>query len=92
MIREINGKEYTFRMTRKGIRAAEKAGLKMGSIGDSPVESTYYLWYAALYAEHPMIKAKADELLDDYLDDDSCPESFNDILESLGEGYASVFE
>lgn len=91
MKRVINGKEYEFRMTRKGIRAAERAGLKSDSISETPIEGVYYLWFAALHAEQPMVKSKCDDLLDDYLDDPTCPESFTDIAQSLVEDYQSVF-
>lgn len=92
MIREINGKEYNFRMTRKGIRAAEKSGFKLSDFGNAPMSMAYELWYAALYAEHPMPHGKCDELLDDYLDSESCPESFSDVMEWLSEAYNEVFE
>lgn len=91
MQREINGKTYTFRMTRKGIRAAEKAGMRMSVMPDTPMDAVYYLWYAALYTEHPMTMGKSDELLDTYLDSSDCPESFSDILESLMDEYTEVF-
>ncbi|WAX16246.1 hypothetical protein EL753P1_00024 [Eggerthella phage EL753P1] len=91
MIREINDKDYTFRMTRAGIRAAERAGMSMSDIGAKPMESLYFLWYAALYAEHPMVLKKSDALLDDYLDSADCPESFDDLFGDLAEQYAGVF-
>lgn len=91
MQREINGQKYNFRMTRGGIRAAERAGMNMGEIGDKPMEALYYLWYASLYAEHPMAMKKCDALLDDYLDDSSCPESYEDLIGTLMEDYAAVF-
>lgn len=91
MIREINGKDYTFRMTRAGIRAAERAGMSTSAMGEKPMESLYYLWFAALYAEHPMVMKKTDVLLDDYLDSSDCPESFEDVYGELAEEYAAVF-
>lgn len=91
MKREINGKEYTFRMTRAGVRAAERAGMNMSEIGDKPVAAMYYLWYAALHQEHPMPLKKSDDLLDAYLDDETCPEGFDDLIASLMEDYTEVF-
>lgn len=91
MIREINGKDYSFDMTRAGIRAAERAGMSMEDIGRKPMESLYYLWFASLYSKQPMVMKKSDALLDDYLDSSDCPESFDDLFSDLAEQYAAVF-
>lgn len=91
MNREIEGKKYSFRMTRAGIRAAERAGMNMSEIGDKPMEALYYLWFAALYAEHPMQIKQTDKLLDAYLDDPSCPEAYEDLIKDLSDQYAAVF-
>jgi len=91
MEREINGKTYTFQMTRKSLRQAERAGLRMSAVGDTPMDSTYFLWYAALSGAQPMQITKADDLLDTYLESADCPESFTDIFSSLLEEYNDVF-
>jgi len=90
VVREIEGKEYSFRMTRKSVRKAEEAGMRVSSMGDTPMLALYYLWFAAIIADQPMPKGKSDDLLDAYLDDENCGESFEDILSSLGEEYAEV--
>lgn len=90
--REINGKTYNFKMTRKGIRAAETAGMKISEMGDTPMLALSYLWYAALHATHSIAIKKADELLDAYLDSDDCPENVSDLLEDLMTGYSEVFK
>lgn len=94
MIKErvINGKTYSFKMTRKGIRVAEAAGMKVSEMGDTPMSALSYLWYAALYAKNPIAIKKSDELLDDYLDSNDCPENIQDLLEDLMTGYSEVFK
>lgn len=92
MQREINGEKYNFGMTRGGIRAAERAGLNASTLGDKPMEALYLLWYASLYNSHPMVVKKADNLLDAYLDEDSCPETIEDIMGVLTEEYLAVFK
>lgn len=90
MIREINGKEYTFKLTRKGVRKAEQQGLSIDTT--KPLSMVYGLWFAALMSNHPMPVNKAEDLLDDYLDQDDCPETIADITESLAGEYGSLFE
>lgn len=90
IIREINGKEYSFNMTRKGIRAAEREGFNINQISDKPINSLYYLWYAALYGAHPMNMSKSDELLDSYLDADNT-ESMLDVFTWLSDEFNRVF-
>lgn len=91
MIRTINDKDYTFRITRKGICAAEKAGMNISEMADKPISAAYYLWYAALYAAQPMAFEKSQNLLEDYLDSENCPESFEDVLSCLGKEFSEVF-
>lgn len=91
IIREINGKEYKLAITRKGLREAEKQGMKFDDLASKPMSMLYYLWFAALYASHPMTMAKSDALLDEYLDAPDCPESFAQLLEILSEEFAQVF-
>lgn len=91
MIREINGKKYDFQITRKGIRAAENAGMKMQNIAEQPMLALSYLWYAAIYAKQPMQFNKACDLLDDYLDSEECTESIQDMLTVLSDEYVEVF-
>lgn len=83
MIRTINGKDYTFKITRKGIREAENHGFRMDEMEGKPLTMLYSLWYAALYANHPMTAKKSDDLLDEYLDSPDCTETMFDVLESL---------
>lgn len=89
--REIEGVEYTFQMTRAGIRAAERAGMNMSEVGEKPMVALYFLWYASLYNQHPMAIKKTDALLDAYLDDPNCPESYEDLIGELIEEYSAVF-
>lgn len=91
IIREINGKEYKLSITRKGLREAEKQGMKLGDLADKPMSMLYYLWFAALYGQHPMPMSKSDALLDDYLDDPNCSETFSDLLDVLSEDFSQVF-
>lgn len=90
MQRTINGKDYSFNMTRQGLRAAERMGFTVDSISSMPNTAAVYLWYAALGGKIPL--KKAEELLDDYLDDPNCPETFADVFESLADAYGSAFE
>lgn len=90
--REINGKTYKFKMTRKGIRAAEAQGFRISTVSDAPMSGFSYLWYASLYAAHPMAFDKACDLLDSYLDDPTCGESVSDLLNELVEEYGKIFE
>lgn len=89
--REINGKTYNFKMTRKGIRAAEAAGMHISEMSETPMSALSYLWYAALYASHPMPIKKTDELLDAYLDGKGCNETIQSLLEDLMNGYSEIF-
>lgn len=91
MIREIDGKKYDFKITRKGIRAAEKAGMKMQNIIDQPMLFLSYMWYAAIYASQPISFDKACDLLDEYLDSEDCFESIEQMLTDLSDEYAEVF-
>lgn len=89
MIRTINGKDYNFKMTRKGLRKAESLGMDVNEIGSKPNLTLAYLWYAELYAAHPMKFDAAVELLDDFLDTEE--ETFTDLFEQLSNDYAEVF-
>lgn len=90
IVKTIDGKEYTFGITRKGLRMAEQQGLNINEIADKPISAIYYLWYAALYGKHPMSMSKSDELLDKYLDEcDS--ENMSEVLVWLSEDFARVF-
>ncbi|MBQ1779954.1 MAG: hypothetical protein II001_00790 [Bacteroidales bacterium] len=91
MIREINGKKYDFKITRKGIRAAEKAGMKMQSIVEQPMLFLSYMWYAAIYAAQPVTFEKSCDLLDEYLDSEDCSESIEQMLTDFSNEYAEVF-
>ena len=91
MIRTINGKDYNFKMTRKGIRAAEQAGMDLTDLQTKPLTADSYLWYAALYAAQPITYKAACDLMDNYLDDDSIPETMGEIIESLSTDYTKVF-
>ena len=91
MIRTINGKDYNFKITRKGLREAEKQGMRFNEMMDKPLSMLYYLWYAALYASHPMSLAKTDELLDAYLDNPDTTETMSDVLETLTDEFGQVF-
>lgn len=90
MIREINGKEYNFEFTRRVVRDAEKKGFELAE--GKPATMAYELWNIGLRKNHPMPSAKSDDLFDDYLDSDDCPESFSDIVESLVNQYSEAFE
>ena len=90
MIRSINGKDYNFKMTRKGLRAAETAGMDMAELASKPMLALSYLWFAELYAAHPMKFDKACDLLDDFLDNDPS-EDFSSLLEEFTNDYTLVF-
>ena len=91
IIREIDGKEYKLAITRRGLREAEKQGMKFDDFTSKPLSMLYYLWYAALYANHPMTMAKSDALLDSYLDSPDCPEDISTLLEALSDEFSLVF-
>lgn len=90
-VREIDGKEYTFMITRRGLREAEKQGFRLDDIESKPLSALYYLWFAALYAKHPMSMVKSDTLLDSYLDAPDCEEGMDSLLGLLGDEFSSVF-
>lgn len=90
VIREIEGKEFKFRMTRRSIRVAESNGLSTSN-EFQPMTMLYALWFAGIYTEQPMSKSKADDLLDAYLDGKSCNETYETLIESLMNQYSEVF-
>ena len=90
IIRTIEGKDYFFSITRKGLRMAEQQGFNINEIADKPMTALYYLWYAALYGKQPMSMNKSDDLLDKYLDEDGS-ESMADVLNWLTEDFSRVF-
>lgn len=90
MERTINGKDYELKMTRKSIRRAEKEGMRLSELGDTPVGALYALWYAAIAGKQPMTVNKSDDLLDEYLDGEDCEEKASDLLAVLVEEYGSV--
>lgn len=91
IICEIEGKEYKLAITRRGLREAEKLGMKFTDMESKPMSMVYYLWYAALYASQPMSMNKSDELLDKYLDSPDCPHTLVTLLDALSEEFNSVF-
>lgn len=90
IIREIDGKEYKFAMTRRGLREAERQGFDLNSVEGKPMSALYYLWYAALWAAQPLSLAKSDELLDKYLDSENA-ESVDDVFAWLSDDFMRVF-
>ena len=44
MIRTINGKDYNFKITRKGLREAEKQGMRLNEMMEKPMCMLYYLF------------------------------------------------
>lgn len=91
MIRTIDGKEYSVKITRKGLRAAESQGMNYNELTNKPISLLYFLWYAGLYGSAPMPFDKSCDLLDAYLDDENCPETMTTLLESLSEDFDKVF-
>lgn len=89
MIRTINGKDYELKITRKGIRQAEREGFNASDVGDKPMLTLTYLWFAAIYGAQPMKFSSATDLLDDYLD--SGEEKFTDLLTNLSNEYVELF-
>lgn len=86
----INGKTYEFKMTRKGIRAAEQAGMDISAMSAKPMSAVSYLWFAGLYAAQPMKFEKACELLDEYLDSQT-EDTIPTLFETLSTQYSEVF-
>lgn len=91
IIREIEGKEYKLAVTRRGLREAEKEGMRFDELENKPMSMLYYLWYAALYAAQPMSMKKSDDLLDKYLDDPNTTETFSELLDVLSGDFERVF-
>ena len=48
IIREIDGKEYKLGITRRGLREAEKEGMRFDELENKPMSMLYYLWFAAI--------------------------------------------
>ena len=91
IIREIEGKEYKLMITRRGLREAEKEGMRFNELEDKPMSMLYYLWFAAIYGAQPMTMKKSDDLLDKYLDDESTTETFGELLTELSADFERVF-
>lgn len=91
IIREIDGKEYKLAITRRGLREAEKEGMRFDELENKPLSMLYYLWFAALYGAQPMSMKKSDDLLDKYLDDEHTTETFGELLGVLSEDFERVF-
>ena len=90
IVKTIDGKDYFFEITRKGLRMAEQQGMNINEMTDKPMSMLYYLWYAALYTKQPMSMTKSDALLDKYLDEDGS-ESMSEVLNWLVEDFNKVF-
>ena len=86
---EINGKDYTLKMTRSAIRWGESNGLDVSRIGTQPLLQPTLLFMTALRGGGTVLtNAKAQELTDAYFD--SC-DDFSDIVQELAEMYTEVF-
>ena len=91
IIREIDGKEYKLGVTRRGLREAEKEGMRFDELENKPMSMLYYLWFAAIYGAQPMSMKKSDDLLDKYLDDENTTETFTELLNLLSLDFEQVF-
>lgn len=86
---EHEGKTYTLKMTRAGIRAAESQGLNTSDMAEKPLSSLSLLAYASLYSAYKMPPNKVASMLDDLLD--SGEVDFKELFEELSEAYIELF-
>lgn len=86
---EHEGKTYTLKMTRAGIRAAESQGLNTSDMAEKPLSSLSLLAYASLYSAYKMPPSKVASMLDDLLD--SGEVDFKELFEELSEAYIELF-
>jgi len=83
-----DGKDYTLKLTRAGVRAAEEAGLKVSTMQDSPFSSLAHLFFAALHP-YRVTPNKATGMLDELLDDGTF--TVEGLFEELVEAYTALF-
>jgi hypothetical protein len=86
---EHDGKTYTLKMTRAGIRAAEGQGLNTSDMAEKPLSSLGLLVYASLYSGYKMNPNKVASMLDDVLE--SGEVDFKELFEELSEAYIELF-
>lgn len=69
---EINGKEYTFCLTREAIKWMEARGLNITEIVQKTVTYTELFWIGGLLTNYPELKwDEAIQLMKDYANDDA---------------------
>lgn len=86
----VDGTEYTLRITRRGLRAAEKQGFSLNEVESQIVSSLYMLVYAALYEDYKVSVNTAEEILDQILDEKQT--TVTKLYEDLAKQLQAVFE
>lgn len=86
---EIDGKDYTLKMTRDAVRWGEQNGLNIANMERQPMLQSTILFMTALRGGGTVVtNAKAQALADTYFD--SC-EDFTAVMGELAKMYAEVF-
>lgn len=86
---DYEGKTYTLKMTRAGVRAAESNGLTASEIAEKPFSALNLLFFAALFSQYKTSPNKAAEMLDTLLDDGVF--DTQKLFEELSEAYVGLF-
>jgi hypothetical protein len=86
---EFEGKDYTLKMTRAGVRAAEAQGLSSSQITEKPFSAFVLLFFASLFSQYHLNPSKVASMLDTLLDAGTI--EFQPIFEELAEAYADLF-
>ena len=86
---EYEGKEYSLKMTRAGIRAAEAQGLSSSEIAEKPFSALNLLFFASLFSEYKVNPNKAATMLDAALDSEAL--EFGTLFEELSTEYVNLF-
>lgn len=81
---EINGKEYTFCLTREAIKFLEANGLNFEEIAHKSLTYMELFWVAGLIAKHgDLTRPEALQLMEDYENADAPIEEQGDVMEVI---------
>lgn len=81
---EINGKEYTFCLTREAIKWLESRGMNIAEIATKSVTYIELFWVAGLIAKHgELTEAEALQLMKDYENAGAPIEEQGDVMEVI---------
>lgn len=88
---EVDGTEYTLKMTYEGARMAESQGFNIEDVTNKPFSMIPFLLYAGLYSTPNRIKAtSALSLMESIIS--SGQYTFGELTTALTEAYVALFE